>query len=602
MERNTKKSGLTRGAGSILILATALCAACASQSPARPNSAQGQGHEGLSAFIRAQMKEKKIPGLAISVSDSSGVLWSQGYGLARKSGRIAFSERTISNVGSVSKVFTATAIMKLEEAGKLDLDAPLSSYLKGFQPQLRGTRLEDITVRRLLSHHSGLSSDNFSQFMLGQERPENYPRLMDQSLAAANALIPVRAADAVFSYSNLGYSLLGLVVEELSGMSFNDYVQKEICAPLGMEDSSFLIQDEKLERYALGYLGGKESFIPYIRDMSAGSFSSTAVDMGRFLSSYLAAWKGGAGILRQESVIQMFSAQNHGVALDLDFSVGLCWWIVDFQTLSGELALGHGGDLPPYHAISAILPERDLAVHIQVNGVEGIGSFSLSDILSEAFKEFAANKGQKPFAPPRREGPLAKPAQLPPALAAELEGFYATPMGLCQVKRSGGALKAQAFGQWLDLSYRADGSFSFGVKILGIPLNLGIFKEIYASHEILKGKPALNLRVKGIFFAPGLRVEPSEPGPLWRERFGSYVQMDDEPDPLFQGLKLGMKQGFFCASLKSEGQWSHYPLRVVSDSEAVFEGQGRNLGEYLQASVVDGQLRLSLQGIRYRKK
>ena len=566
----------------------ALVSGCAgAPAPVASSAAVGSsavGHEALSSFILMEMRTKKIPGLSISVSDSSGILWSRGFGLARKSPKIPFTNTTISNIGSVSKTFTATAIMKLVEAGKVRLDEPLSTYLPEFKPATRGTTAGDITIRRLLTHHSGLSSDNFYRFFLGDSRPENYPRQLSEALDAANALTPVRGPGQVFSYSNLGFSLLGLVVERVSGVAFDDYLRQEIFGPLGMKDSSFIIQDDKMDRYARGFTGAKEVFIPYIRDISAGSLSTTSDDMGLFLSSLLSSWKGGKGIISQETIKEMFSVQNPGVPLDLDFSVGLTWWIVDFKLMPGEFAVGHGGDLDPYHALTFILPERDLAVHIMVNGDYGIGSFTYSEILAEAFKEFSAEKGQKPIAEASPIGPSSPPAALPPSLADEVVGVYATQLGLIQVKRFGTGLKARVFGQWLELSYHADGSFTFGVKILGIPVEVGIFKDLYISTEILDGERMFNLRVRGILFGPDVKIQPSDPGDAWLSRSGSYVQVNAEPKPQFQAVKLGVDKatGFFCLSLNRGGMWSDYPLRTLSDTEAVLEGHGRNLGATLK--------------------
>ncbi len=558
----------------------------------------------LSTFIQSEMKAKKIPGLSIAVADSASVLWSQGFGIADKSKKSAFTASTISNVGSVSKVFTCSAIMKLVEQGKVDLDESLSAYLPEFKPAARGTNLDDITVRRLLSHHSGLSSDSKFRFILGNKEPDGYPHQNAEILAAANAMTVPRGPDVAFSYSNMGYSLLGLVVERVSGMSFNDFLSKEIFKPLGMEDSSFLIQEEKRNRYAMGYLGGKPQFIPYIRDMPAGSLCSTSDDMGKYLQSLLASYKDGSGIHSRSSITQLLTVQNPGVPLDFDFKAGLTWWIVDLQSIPGEFLAAHGGDLPPYHALIAMLPDRDLAVSILINGCEGLGSFSLAEILSAAFKEFASAKGQASFAPERKAGPFAAPEPMPDRLLADLPGFYSTPIGLCEVKRSGKGLKALVSGMWMDMSYRADASLALSLKILGFPVKLDILKEVYCTAEVLEGKQTLNFRTKGVLMGPGLKIQASDPGVAWLARSGDYVQVNEEPSPQYQAFRLGKDSatGFFCLYLKSEGSWTAYALRRVNDDEMVIEGQGRGMGETIRVIQGSEGAELFFEGLMLRRK
>lgn len=484
--------------------------------------------------------------------------------------------------------------MKLVEAGKVALDEPLSAYLPEFKPMTWGTSADDVTIRRLLTHHSGLSSDNWYRWAFGDTRPENYPRQLSEALGAANALTLASPPDHVFSYSNLGYSLLGLVVERVSGISFDDYLRQEIFTPLGMRDSSFVIQEDKLDRYARGFAGSREIFVPYIREIPEGSLCTTSDDMGRYLSSLLSSWKGGKGILSRSSVKEMFSVQNPGVELDFDFSVGLAWWIVDFTSMPGEFAVGHAGDLSPYHAITYLLPERDLAVHLMVNGDYGIGGYSYTGILVEAFKEFSAEKDKGPFAAERLVGPQSPRAILPPALASEFVGVYATQLGLMQVERSHSGLKARVLRQWFDLTYHVDGSLTLGMKILGIPVELPIFKELYLSSDILDGNRMLNIRVKGILIGPDEKIRPSEPHEAWLARSGSYVQVNGEPKPQFQGFRLGVDKatGLFCLSQKRDGKWLDYPLKTISDTEAILDGKGRNLGETLK--VVDDSKRLLL--------
>ena len=126
----------------------------------------------------------------------------------------------------------------------------------------------------------------------------------------------------------------------------------------------------------MGYVRGKPETVPYIRDMPAGSLNTTAVDMGKFMQSMLASYNSDEGLLSQDTVKEIFAPSNVGVPADLDFQIGLTWWIVDFQKLPDEFIVGHGGDLPPYHSLLIMLPERNISICVMVNSIEGVGSFS----------------------------------------------------------------------------------------------------------------------------------------------------------------------------------------------------------------------------------
>ena len=220
------------------------------------------------------------------------------------------------------------------------------------------------------------------------------PTANRKAVDAVNRSGVVRDPYTIFSYCNLGYSLLGCIIERTVGLGFQEAVKELVFEPAGMTSSSFIIDEIPEDRISLGYVNGKPVTVPYIRDMPAGSLNSSANDMGRFLQGILASYKNNDGNLKQQTVYEMFTPSNTEVQNDLDFRIGLTWWIVNLKSLPGEYLLGHGGDLPPFHALVTVLPDRDLAVFVMVNSVNGVGSFSLTDITTEAVRTFAAEKNQ----------------------------------------------------------------------------------------------------------------------------------------------------------------------------------------------------------------
>ncbi|MBI9104629.1 MAG: beta-lactamase family protein [Spirochaetales bacterium] len=532
----------------------------------------------LYEFISEEMDSKNITGLAISVVDSEGIIWSEGFGLANKREERPFSDETISNIGSVSKLITATAIMKLVEDGKVDLDAPVSLYLPEFNPRDSNLFGKPITVRMLLNHQSGLESDAFHDFFLGYEKPEDYTHSYRRAIEAVNQCGVVREPNTIFSYCNLGFSLLGCIVERVQGGNFQEAVKDLVFDPIGMSSSSFIMDEAPGNRMAMGYVGRKPAALPYIRDMPAGSLNANTKDMGLFLQNMLSSYRSGEGILQEETIKEMFTPSNEDVPNDLDFRVGLTWWVVNLESLPGEFIVGHGGDLPPYHAITMVLPERDLAVFVMVNSVDGVGCFSLTDIVSKTARTFAAAKAQTPIAEMVELSPIVA---TPEEAMSNLPGYYASTSGLTEIRQKGNGLKIFAFNRWLDAYYHKDGTLTLGMKLLGLfPLNLSVFDEISISTERVADSQSINLRIQGILLSPCIKIEPVPIDQAWIDRSGKYISIHPEPMAQYTGFKIDLdeKSGFLCLYLKSIDGWSKFPLQTEGPNKARLMGTGRGLG------------------------
>jgi hypothetical protein len=303
-----------------------------------------------------------------------------------------------------------------------------------------------------------------------------------------------------------------------------------------------------------------------------------------------------------ETTREMFKPSNSGVAADLDFRVGLTWWIVEMKELPGEFIVGHGGDLPPFHSLVLVLPERDLSVFIMVNSVDGPGSFSLSDIAEAAIRTFVKEKGGRAIPEAIEASPVV---EMPEDLKADLVGYYASPVGLSEIRRSGGKLKIYTFNQWFDISYHADGSLTLGVKLLGIiPLKLPVFEELSITLEEFGGTPALNLRIQDVLISPAIKIEPVPIDGRWMDRRGSYRSAESEVMPQYTGFRIDTdrRSGFLCLFIRSEGKWSKFPQETIDGSTARLMGTGRGLGGLIRVSEKGGREQLSFLNFDLVKK
>jgi CubicO group peptidase (beta-lactamase class C family) len=192
----------------------------------------------LADRVAAKRADARIPGIAAAIVRDGGIAWFAGEGRADLDRDDPPTEGSLGRVASVTKTFTATAILQLRDRGLLALDDPLTAHLPEFAAvQERGGRRSDVTIRRLLTHRSGLVTESPPTHWDGPAGPEFPSR--DAILAALPQTAVVIPADSAFKYSNLAFALLGEVVARLGGRPYPEHVRAEIFEPLGMLSSSF---------------------------------------------------------------------------------------------------------------------------------------------------------------------------------------------------------------------------------------------------------------------------------------------------------------------------------------------------------------------------
>lgn len=300
--------------------------------------------EELDTVINAQMQKHGLPGVAVAVIEGDEIAYLQGYGTAG-SGR-AMTAQTRTLIGSQSKSFTALAIAQLAEAGKLDLDAPVQTYIPWFRVADEQASAQ-ITIRHLLQHTSGLSGASYSVILPHDASLEEAAR----SLAQSHLTAPVGTR---FQYFNLGYDVLGYLIELRSGQTYADFVQANIFAPLGMNDSTARPQDVRNITQGYTRLFGfnipmTESVPEY--DIPSGFIVSTAEDMARYA---LAMKNDGAGLVSPQMMRQIFIPGPD--------SYGFGWFVYD----DGALIM-HGGANYTFRTDVNLYPRADRAFVLLIN-------------------------------------------------------------------------------------------------------------------------------------------------------------------------------------------------------------------------------------------
>ena len=378
----------------VLILIGLRCAV----SPAMVASAQGfplqqADEDRIDAYIRSRMQTSRIPGLALGVISGDQVVYLKGYGIAGPDGR-AVTPQTPFILGSTSKSFTALAVMQLVEAGRIDLDAPVIRYLPWFRTG-NATASARITVRNLLNQTSGLPTYAGRQGISDNDQ---------SSMALENGIrdlsgVPInQPAGQSYEYANENYNLLGLIVQAVTGNSYEDYVRSAIFAPLQMSHSAASLSDPAAIEIATGYrywLFWPVAFdAPYPRRMTPSGFLiSSAEDMAHYLIAQL---NGGIyGDNRLLSPQGIVTLHTPGARISSLSSYGMGWMI---EGQLGSTKIWHNGDVSNFHSNLLLLPDQDIGIVILTNvggfgdstalnsPIEGVASILLGDSLTASAK------------------------------------------------------------------------------------------------------------------------------------------------------------------------------------------------------------------------
>jgi CubicO group peptidase (beta-lactamase class C family) len=350
--------------------------AATNQGPADPAELESF----IDGIMTAHMRTHHIAGATFSLVKNGEALFAKGYGYADIKGkRPVIAEETLFRPGSVSKLFTWTAVMQLIEQGKLDLKADINNYLTKFK--IPETYPEPITLAHLMTHTPG-----FEEMVsgMGARSPEDLVPLGD----FLQAKLPARVfpPGELTAYSNFGSALAGYIVQVVSGVPFEDYIEKNIYEPLGMSHSTFRqpLPSHLADKMSVGYSFEDGVFkaqdFELINGMApAGSMSTTATDMARFMIAHLQYGKYGENrILEEETAREMqtllfthdkrVNGNAHG------------FWELKLNDLR---TIGHGGDTAWFHTLLILIPERNLGFFVSYNSLGGGGL--ARDQLLQAF-------------------------------------------------------------------------------------------------------------------------------------------------------------------------------------------------------------------------
>jgi CubicO group peptidase (beta-lactamase class C family) len=408
----------------------------------------------IDAYVEAQVKDLRVPGLALAIVRGDTIVHLKGLGIADPSGR-RVTPQTPFIIGSTSKSFTALAIMQLVEAGKVELDAPVQRYISWFRvadPEASAR----MTVRQLLNQTSGFSTRS------GRDQPSDLTdRALEERVRSFRNVQLAQSVGATYQYSGANYATLGMIVQAVTGQSFEAYVEQHIFAPLDMRHSYTSQAEAQQNGLAMGYRYrfGKPvaGDLPYNRgSLPQGYLISSAEDMSHYLIAQL---NGGqyanASILSSTGIAAMHQPAVRAGRTETSYGMG---WKVG--PTNGVPTVWHDGSVFNFHSNVVLIPEGRWGIVVLKNAYNSPDEFTGTNRLSgiAAGVTSLLTGGQPPASPPN----------------TGLYLFYGIPLIIVAVQVMGMIRSSLTFRDWRahpDHRPRRRGST---LRIIGIPLVLNL--------------------------------------------------------------------------------------------------------------------------------
>lgn len=545
----------------------------------------------------SSLREKYgVPGLSVALFDDQGLLWSDGFGYADNNESRPATAQTVYRVGSLAKPLTALAVMQLADQGEVDIDQPLFAYLEGFSTQTRFTQADPITLRQILHHHSGLPG-NITKGMWSDQR-------FEQVKVTMKGEYPAYPPDYVFGYSNVGYSLLGHMIEQVSGENFEGHMQHAIFEPLGMGASFYGSEiKHRTADLARGHDGVDVAESPPIRDLPALGLYSNVLDLARLGTALL---RDGEGILTPGSFEEMIEVQNADIPLDIQRRVGLGWFLDKGRLAGIDRVVSHGGNTLYFGSYLLLLPDQKLGAVVLGNSrnsrrvAQRIAEDSLAGLLRARF-------GLDAFSSPTRQ------ATIVPAWGSEgqgepeiMSGHFATQMGLIEIDSDQGEACDCLQGRSLDTVALPGGRFILQGRSGPSASNQNkVLERVQYSTRRISGKDVILAHLGGRTEVIGEKAPQTDIPVEWQQRMGRYRLSN--PDQYFPVTDIALKErgGHLCLSYRMPRLTDaviQVPLTPVSPTQAIIMGLGRDRGEIVQIVSRDGTEQLCFQGYEAEQK
>ena len=491
-------------------------------------SAQPDYKEIIEKEIRRTMRKQHLPAMAVIVVRGQEILYQDAKGLIDIENQIPASTRSVFKLWSMAKAFTAIELFREVEEGLVDLEAPLSTYLPDFRIQNSYTANEVPTLRDILAHRGGLPRHE-GLMPAGVERNDlNYLERFEKGASNCYAPYPVGTR---YKYSNLGYDLLGRIVEESRNEGFFKHMKLELLNTLGMQNADFYSGaiDSSLHR-ALGYEYHKRQYYPYVQydinNFPSGNLYATIEDLGAFLQAVFR-----KELFQKEKTLYHMLVDHYSRPGDPQ-TMGLGWKLAPME--NGETLVWHdGGPTEGIGSLVAFLPEHQLGIAVIGNGTSFSGFYAIQfamKVLNRMVEKQAGLPGQAVdhSKPEEYEFSIEK--------LKKLEGSYAAFGSVAELRLKGKKLKAGFGPVSLILVPLSDTEFAVthwmertGLsRIIKPPVDFRKLKISFRDLTEYSATMILNMMDISHEICPRYPVQTGNPE-QWKTLCGSYLRADRIP-------------------------------------------------------------------------
>ena len=517
-------------------------------------------------IIVQKMESDHIVGVSAAIIINDSVIWKNGFGYADKEKNVPMTENTVVNIASATKTFTALAIMQLQDKGLLDINQPLNKYLPQFNPKTRGENLEELTIKSVITHSSGIQTDVLKNTDLGSGKYTDV-------LGFINETYLLYPPGLVESYSNSGYNILGYLIKQVSGQDYPEYIHQNILMPLGMSNSGFLM--DSLKGRTRVYSGGESLHDYGFSGIASGGIYTNINDFIKYASELMHAYNGmNSSLINTSTIQQMFAIQTGNVIIESN-KKGLGWFMFKNDSV---FAVTHAGDAVTGHAEICMIPEKNTAALILINSAEGeslkrdfsinfIRKFGLSvpDIIPQPVIKKLHNE--------------IKPIDLPVDILKQHAGDYSQGFSYLTISSEDEELVINRDGKQFILKALSENEFvpyeKVGQDSLSVKDNERYCFMDYDDFHILfhkKGNNESRLGYKLNTF--DLSSITKKLGVY--EHYGYQLLMGDTK---FKGAELSIADDriLMLKLIAFDGEYQ-FPLNVISDEYAVTSGLGAGFG------------------------
>lgn len=335
-------------------------------------------NDAIDQYVRSEMEKHHIPGLALLVSQDGRPVRTQGYGMANVELQVAVKPETLFQSGSVGKQFTATAVMMLVEEGKVSLDDPITRFFPGAPATWK-----QVKVRHLLSHTAGFK-DYPQDFNFRKDYTE------DEILTIIEGIPLAFTPGTKWSYSNLGYATLGILIHKVTGKFYGDFLRKRIFQPLDMTTTRIISEADIIPNRAAGYrlvkgeLKNQEWVAPMINTTADGSLYFSILDLAKWDAALYT-----EKLLKRSSLEEMWTVAQLSDGQPNSGHYGFGWFL---ENKNGHRVIGHGGSWQGFKTHISRYVDDKLTVVVLINQADA----EPGPIADQAAEMYLAGKGPTP--------------------------------------------------------------------------------------------------------------------------------------------------------------------------------------------------------------